>query len=149
MDNNYIKSEKINRDSLDLDFVLIDEIRDKPTKISESNEDEKEAIEIMTQTIILEEAIEFKRKKEIEKAKKESCCYRWCNCNSYNNQKQYTNSDDCDDFFWYWYFNNNSSRDNNVNCCSCQNENNDCFKNIVSICNCVLDCLCDGDCEDD
>ena len=57
-----IKSEQMNRDSLD-------EIKDEPTKIKE-NENEKESNEIMIQTIILEEDIEQKRKKEIEKAKK-------------------------------------------------------------------------------
>ena len=79
MNAEIIKSEQINRESLDLDIVRIDEIIDKPVKIKESNQDEKQKIEILAQAIITEEATEFKRKKAIQKARKESCCYRWCN----------------------------------------------------------------------
>ena len=80
MNNTIIKSEKINRESLDLDIVRIDEIKDKPDKFQDVNLDEKHKIEILAQAIITEEATEFKRKKAIQKARKESCCYRWCNC---------------------------------------------------------------------
>jgi hypothetical protein len=129
-----IKSEQMNRDSLD-------EIKDEPTKIKE-NENEKESNEIMIQTIILEEDIEQKRKKEIEKAKKESCCYRWCNC---NDQKEDTTSDDCgDNCFWYWYWYLYFNNDNNDNCCD---ENNDwCECNCCKDCKCNCDCDCDCDC---
>jgi hypothetical protein len=81
MNAEIIKSEQINRESLDLDIVRIDEIIDKPVKIKESNQDEKHKVEILAQSIMTEEAHEFKRKKAIEKARKESCYYRWCNCN--------------------------------------------------------------------
>lgn len=146
MNAEIIKPEKINRDSLDLDSVLIDEIKDKPTKIKESTDDEKKAIE----TITLEEAINFKRKKELQKAKKESYCYRLCNCNCCCNQKHNDNTDDCcDDIFWYWYFSNNnklySNEDNSNNCSGCQNEDNNCYKCMV----CIWDCICDIDCDDD
>jgi hypothetical protein len=84
MSTEIIKSEQINRESLDLDIVRIDEIKDKPDKIKEVNLDEKHKVQISTQAIITEEAIEFKRKKAIEKTRKESCYYRWCNCNCHD-----------------------------------------------------------------
>ena len=52
MNNTIIKSEKINRESLDLDIVRIDEIKDKPDKFQDVNLDEKHKIEILAQAII-------------------------------------------------------------------------------------------------
>ncbi len=81
MNNKIIKSEQINRDSVDLDIVRIDEIKDKPDKLQDVNLDEKHKVEILAQAIMTEEANEFKRKKAIQKARKESCCYGNCLCN--------------------------------------------------------------------
>jgi hypothetical protein len=134
MNNKSIKSEQINRESLDLDMVRIDEIIDNPDKVQDINLDEKHKIETLAKAIIAEEAVKFKRKKEIQKAKKESCCYRWCNCNCCYNQKQETTTDNLyDDIFWYWYwycyFNNNDNR----------------YLNDMNYCN----CNCCNDCDDD
>jgi hypothetical protein len=79
MSTEIIKSEQINRESLDLNIVRIDEIIDKPNKPKEVNLDEKHKVQILAQAIITEEANEFKRNKAIQKARKDSCCYRWCN----------------------------------------------------------------------
>jgi|694.fasta_scaffold110586_7 hypothetical protein len=80
MKTEIIKSEKINRESLDLDIVRIDEIKDKPGKLQEVDLNEKTKIEKLSQAILTEEASEFKRTKAMQKAKNESCYYRWCIC---------------------------------------------------------------------
>jgi len=80
MNTKIIKSEQINRESIDLDIVRIDEIKDKPGKLQKVDLNEKTKIEKLSQAILTEEASEFKRKKAMQKAKKESCYYRWCNC---------------------------------------------------------------------
>ena len=80
MNTTIIKSEKINRESLDLDIVRIDEIKDKPGKLQEVDLNEKTKIEKLSQAILTEEASEFKRTKAMQKAKNESCYYRWCIC---------------------------------------------------------------------
>ena len=78
MNAEIIKSEQINRESLDLDIVCIDEIKDNPDKLQDVNLDEKHKVEILSQAMMTEEANEFKRKKAIQKARKESCCYNNC-----------------------------------------------------------------------
>jgi hypothetical protein len=65
---------------LDLDIVRIDEIKDKPGKLQEVDLNEKTKIEKLSQAILTEEASEFKRTKAMQKAKNESCYYRWCIC---------------------------------------------------------------------
>lgn len=80
MNTKIIKSEQINRESVDLDIVRIDEIKDKPGKLQKVDLNEKTKIEKLSQAILTEEASEFKRKKAMQKAKKESCYHRWCNC---------------------------------------------------------------------
>jgi hypothetical protein len=150
MNNKSIKSEQIIRESLDLDMVRIDEIIDKPDKVQDVILDEKHKIAILAQAIITEEATEFKRKKEIQKAKKESCCYRWCNC-CYNQKQDTTNDEFCDNIFWYWYwywyFNNDNN--NNNNSYSNQENNNSNFCNCDCCDNCDCKCDCDGDCDCD
>jgi hypothetical protein len=79
MNAEVVRSEQINRESIDLNIVRIDEIIDNPNKPNEVNLDEKHKVQILAQAIITEEATEFKRNKAIQKARKESCCYRWCN----------------------------------------------------------------------
>jgi hypothetical protein len=85
MNNKSIKSEQINRESLDLDIVRIDEIKDKPDKLQDVNLDKKHKVEILSQAMMTEEANEFKRKKAIQKARKESCCYSNCLCDCTDN----------------------------------------------------------------
>jgi hypothetical protein len=80
MNTKIINSEKINRESTDLDIVRIDEIKDKPYKLLDVNLDEKYKLEILAQAMMTEEASQFKRKSTIQKAKKESCCYSNCLC---------------------------------------------------------------------
>jgi len=144
MNNKSIKSEQINRESLGLNSVLIDEIN-KPDKVQDLILDEKHKIEILSQAIITEEAEEFKRKKEIQKVKKDSCWYRWCNCNGCCNNRDPDKDDYCDDIFWYWYwywyFNNDNSYSNS--------ENNDSELCDGNWCNIDSACDCDCDCDDD
>jgi hypothetical protein len=80
MKTEIIKSEKINRESLDLDIVRIDEIKDKPGKLQDVDLNEKTKFEKLSKIILTEEASEFKRTKAMQKAKNESCYYRWCIC---------------------------------------------------------------------
>jgi hypothetical protein len=79
MNAEVVRSEQINRESIDLNIVRIDEIIDNPDKLKEVNLDEKHKVEILAEAIMREEASEFKRTRAIQKARKDSCCYRWCN----------------------------------------------------------------------
>ena len=85
MKTEIIKSDKINRVTIDLDTIRIDEIKDKPCKLQDVDLNEKTKIEKLAHVILTEEANEFKRKKAIQKARQESCYYRWCICISSDN----------------------------------------------------------------
>ena len=79
MKTEIVKSDKINRVTLDLDTIRIDEIKEKPCKLQDVDLNETKN-EKLAQVILTEEANEFKRKKAIQKARKEACYYRWCIC---------------------------------------------------------------------
>lgn len=131
---NIIKDQPIDRHSSDLQSVVIDDI-----KISDDYPDFFEPKPVSpkrnSNIKIIEEAQQFRKRLDIQKAKKESCCYKYCNCT--NNQ----NNDDLNDYndncFWYWYwylyssnenkestYSNNSNNDNiDTNCCMCSDCN--------------------------
>lgn len=143
MDNNYIISETINKDSVNLNNVLIDEIRDKSmTEVQPTT---------TFQEIIIEEASQnngieiYNNGIEIYVIEKKTSWYNCCCHQNKNNNK----NNCCFDAFWNLccYFSNNqrrlaNSNDNNykINGCSCKSVIN-CFK--------CEDCDCECDCEDD
>jgi hypothetical protein len=132
-----IIGQKIDRTIIDLQIVLIDDIKLNET-FSEFDK------EIKSDEMIKEEAENFKYETKIKTAKKESCCYRWCNCiccYKTNNNKINDDIDNCgDNCFWYWYFSDyrQKSSSHNNNCCNCRNNHDDC-------CHCDCDCDCDDD----
>lgn len=125
-----IIGQKMDRNIIDLQIVLIDDIKLNET-LTELD------IEIKSDKQIKEEAESFKYETKIKTAKKESCCYRWCNCKNNTNDDIDNCADSC---FWYWYFSDyrqQSSSHNNDNCCNCRNNHHD-----------SCDCDCDCDCDD-
>jgi len=122
MNNEYIRSETIDRDIVAVEDI---HITDEAEQIRRRNQLQQE------------------QQTQLVQPKKRDCCYDCCNGDNKSNN---------DFWFWMWFWSNNDIDDNksdksdNTYCCKCDNDNNDyCECNCDGCDGCECDCDCDLD----
>ena len=123
--------EKNIREEITLESVMIDDSR--PSEYDNKISDVEKSKPKSDEEQIQEEALIFREKSLIRKARQESCCYRYFCCNGYFNTSESRSTETFNERFWYWYYycfymNNIKYNDKNskiselecnIKCCDC------------------------------